>query len=530
MMRGRASNLPGGDRNMERGALRSWLCGAALSALALPAVAPRAEAQTGCVARPRVLAAQTPRARIAQLMLATKERPLAQDALWCGADSVGFGYALRTPLGEIRAAVHAPVIRVSKLSGIADARDDGVMWSGRGITGLSTAGVSLNVGDAHAVFAPVVWASENRGFPFYPARVGNRSGFASPWYDGGRSIDLPSRYGARALRAAEVGESGWWIGFPYVDAGLSASTQSWGPGRRAHLLLGPDAPGIPRVFVRTARPVATRAGLISATAFAGTLRESPFFDMDPGNDQRWLRAWSLEIAIGPVIQAALSRALMSATLMSSNNERLTTLSVRAQSPDDGASVWLELGRMGALPSVRELLTVPAANLAYVIGFEHATRIGERARLLTSIELVNLEQPTAVQGTATQDFYTSSIIPQGWTHRGRLLGASTGPGSQSQFAALDYVARRWSVGVFGERVRWNEDAFLREYLAYANRHDVSVRNGVRVGLVALGYELEVEASKGRRFNYLFQNNSYIPDLRTVDIDIPQLRVMFAPAGR
>ena len=65
------------------------------------------------------------------------------------------------------------------------------------------------------------------------------------------------------------------------------------------------------------------------------------------------------------------------------------------------------------------------------------------------------------------------------------------------------------------------------LPYPNRHDVTIRGGLRGGLVLYGNEIAVEASIGHRLNYLFQNTTFIPGYRTVDLAVPALRFAITP---
>jgi hypothetical protein len=39
---------------------------------------------------------------------------------------------------------------------------------------------------------------------------------------------------------------------------------------------------------------------------------------------------------------------------------------------------------------------------------------------------------------------------------------------------------------------------------------------------------LEASTGKRLNYQFQNATYIPGFRTVDVAIPQIKFMLTPS--
>ncbi|MDQ6612225.1 MAG: capsule assembly Wzi family protein, partial [Gemmatimonadota bacterium] len=119
---------------------------------------------------------------------------------------------------------------------------------------------------------------------------------------------------------------------------------------------------------------------------------------------------------------------------------------------------------------------------------------------------------------------------GWTQRGRMLGHWVGPGGQTQFISADWVVARSRVGLFAERARRNEDAFFREYLPYPNRHDVSLELGVRAATVKHDIEFAIDASIGKRINFEFQNATYLPNVRTVDIATPRLRIAVTPASQ
>lgn len=501
-------------------------------ALVIACAASRLEAQ-GCGAAPRDLSAASARTRDIEIARASApHRDVIADAASCTADTSYVSsrrFNLRGLRDTVRAALHRPTLRATAIGGVADSRDNGVMWAGRGASLYAGAALSIDAGPVHALMAPALWWAENRRFDIFPSRDTMRNRFASPWYAAQYSIDMPSRFGATPLTTFDLGASAIWASLGPFDAGVSASPQAWGPGLRAHLFLGPDAPGIPRIFLRTSRPIQTRLGTLSATGFLGTLSESRFFDADLSNDTRALWAWTA--AINPANSESFTVGLAHGVMLSQSafageSDQLITLFLRARSPEDGFRGWAELGRMGGLPSLRQFLTVPYFGIAYLVGFEYAARQSAGTFML-STELVNLEQPTDIRSIAPRDFYTNPAMPQGWTQRGRPLGVSTGPGSQSQWVAVDWIASRWSAGIFGERVRWNEDAFLREYLAYSNRHDVTLRTGMRLGVVARSYETTLQLSTGKRLNYLFQNGSYIPGFRTVDVSVPQLRLAITP---
>lgn len=521
-------NLPSGWLALQAGVL------AVAASVFIPS-AGVAAAQERCLGGVRELSSQSARTRLIELKATDiMHRDLIGDAS-CGTPQrtlLTRRFRFGSSGDTMSAALLQPSVRSSFVGGVADARDDGTMWSGRGANFYGSVTGALAVNRVHALLAPSMWWAENRRYDVIATRDLNRNDFASPWYAGTHSADLPLRPGVDPILQFELGASALWTSILWFDAGIAASPQSWGPGLRAHLLLGQDAPGIPRIFLRTSQPVRTAIGTISASGFLGRLTESRFFDSDPTNDNRRLWAWMA--ALNPSSSEHFSMGttgglMQSAWLSKRPLEALLTVFARARSADDAFRAWVELGRTAGSISLRNFLTIPYLGIAYIVGLEYAQPF-QRGSLSIAAELVNLEQPLDLREEPPRDFYTSEAISQGWTQRGRVLGVSTGPGSQSQWIGLDWVSRAWSAGVFGERVRWNEDALLREFLPYQNRHDVTLRMGLRGGYVTRGYEFSAQLSTGKRLNYLFQNGSFIPGFRTVDVSVPQLRFALTPLDR
>jgi hypothetical protein len=492
----------------------------ALALLAFTAAALRGQAP--CASAVRELTIVTPRARLDEL----------QKSPWLGAEWSAAGAECsrrRTAASAIRFL--SPAVRVTYLAGVPDPRDQGAAWNGRGLNLFARTGVAADLGFLHVVAAPNLWFAQNRAFDFVPGRDTSRSGFASPFYAGQFSMDLPTRFGVDRERHINAGESAAWLSAGPIDIGASSASQRWGPGLRGGLLLGADAPGIPRVFARTRAPIQA-AGAWTLSTFYGVLSESRFFDRDTTNDRRSIAAalvgWS------PSDTSAFAVGLAHAEMWNGKfgaprrhtYDQLNTVFARARFPDAGMRAWLELGRQGPIPTLGDFAAVPSDGLAYEIGLERATAV-TGGTLVTTLEFANLEQPTDVHTEPTQDFYTSRIIAQGWTQRGIPLGYATGPGSQSLHLGADWVGARWSGGVFADRVRWNEDALFREFLPNPVRHDVSLTFGVRAGAVVMGREIMVSARTGKRLNFQFQNGLYIPGFRTVDVPIPMLSLSISP---
>ena len=436
-------------------------------------------------------------------------------------------------------------LRVVYNSRIPDPRGDGALWAGRGASALIRAGFLFDYGIFHATVAPELMYEQNRPTDILAPRNAARSSFAAPFYSSGISIDMPTRMGADAITQIAPGQTALWADYHGVSIGWSASNSSWGPGLDG-LMLGNSSAGVPRAFIRTSRPVATPIGKWSASYFLGRVTESRFFDFDSLNNSRTLSA----VAIGwtpastNALALGLSRAVMRviprgtigtrnlgsafAPLNPADGDELVAFSARLHLPAARTRAWIELGHQGPL-RLRDILTSPGAGTAYRVGLERGIEYTGGAWVFL-FEAANLEMPQDFTDRQSHDFYSGWGTSQGWTQRGQLLGSGTGPGSQSQYLSADWVAADWSAGGFLERVRWNEDAMFREYLPYPNRHDVSVRVGARGSVTRGGFRTQADLSVGTRLDYLFQNADYIPDYRTVDVPLLQLKFTVTPGIR
>jgi hypothetical protein len=61
------------------------------------------------------------------------------------------------------------------------------------------------------------------------------------------------------------------------------------------------------------------------------------------------------------------------------------------------------------------------------------------------------------------FYTSSDVPTGWSHRGQVLGAGIGPGSNMNTLGVRWGKGFHTFGLHAERVVYNEDLLYNRIL-------------------------------------------------------------------
>lgn len=393
------------------------------------------------------------------------------------------------------------------------ALNTGSLWAGAGTGALIRVGARLDWGRLHVVLAPEIVREENRPFALPGAagtatldaagstRPTSASPYANPWYapGQGRTIDAPLRFGADPRSLFYMGQTALWVNVLGADVGAGTEHHWWGPGVRNALVLSANAPGFPHLFVRPTKPIDTPIGTLDVRWLRGALVESRYFDLDPLDDLRAYGAlgltWAprplphLTVGIASATYARVGSWGMIAGDFAEDLSNVLLLGVgkrRPRSERDGvwslfgrwafpatrAEAWGELARV----RVREqgtVLTAPARASAWTLGAQWAgLSVGPRALRLQG-EVTDLAQG---RGAAREPWYTSAVVPQGYTHRGRVLGAAIGPGARSAWLAADLVGGRVDAGVTWTRIAWNDD--LRASCAAAVTSAVGVRGEAR----------------------------------------------------
>ena len=463
------------------------------------------------------------------------------------------------------AKFQSPLIRVLYNSDIPDGGNDGPMWAGRGWNASVTGGAVLSLARQVATFtltvAPTVTFSENRPFAILRGADSTRSPFSSPWHVGFASADLPLRFGDQPIRRVDAGESEARVTVGPIAAGVSSTAEWWGSGIRNTLLLGNNAPGIPRGFLATSHPLRTRLGWIGAELFAGALTRSRFFDTVSVHAYRAISgarltfrpAWdsALTLGLARLSQAPIARrgrfvahSLDAITVWEplaapgdtsadgqprQRDDHLFELFFRWAFPESGFETYGEWSRIELPRSLNEWFVAPFSTQGYILGLQWVgDPLWRNYRLRLQSEVLVLDQTQVFPDRPPPDYYTGRAAIEGWTNQGQVLGASTGPGSSAQFIAMDWIGDRAQIGAFIGRTRWENDALYRQPIPGPTQHDVTIYSGVRGSLVLPWFDASGELTVGRRINYLFQNDAVTPDQRhAVDVQNVTLSWVLSP---
>jgi len=430
--------------------------------------------------------------------------------------------------------VHPPTVLTTYNSDIPDSPNQGHVWGGRGWSTGVVAGVTIRQGPLTLTLAPEWSYSENREFELRENWLFNgRYKFSPAWQTDTLSIDVPLRFGEDPLHRGGPGQSSITLAGGGVAVGYGTENHWWGPGIRNAIVLSNNAPGFPHAFLRTDGPADLGFGKLDAVWIGGELRESGYFSdwFEPESRSLSGAALTFSPALEPSLTLGVARTVYStlaedASLFGRSaavfvdwsgadelerderedpSEQIISLFGRWLLPSDRAEIYAEWARYRLPLSVRDFLSQPNHSQGYTLGMQWGRPILRESLVRAQAEFTYLERSSTFRLRPIGSYYTSLNVPQGYTHRGRVLGAAIGPGASSQWIALDLQRRESSVGVFGGRVRWNNDGYHRfPSPLLITGHDVGLQGGVRGHLRLGAISIAGEYAATQRLNYLFQN--------------------------
>lgn len=439
----------------------------------------------------------------------------------------------------------------------------GSLWAGRGLSTRTLTGLRLESSRVRIIIAPELIVSANADWPlfhqyYHPPVPPGKSPFYFPYYVGQFTIDVPMRLGDKPIRRLDAGQSTALVKAGNLEVGLSNESEWWGPGIRNAMVLSNNAPGFPHFFLRTGTPINTKLGLLEMRWLVGGLTESPFFDTVSTNNTRSFAAVATTLQTGwdPNLTLGFARSVYgtakgwgpvlfrwfdvfrrtyetSPDTSQTQRDQLFSLFGRWVFPATGVELYGEWGRTQFPVNLRALVVAPNHTQAYTLGMQWRSD-SSTGFVRVQSEITQLEQSATFRNVTSGSWYTSERVVQGYTNRGEVIGASIGPGSSSQWLAVDYVKPSWRLGGFLGRIRWNQDVHNRYgfpvYVGYCNQ-DVSLYPGVRGARVGGFGSLAAELSFQDRLTPFFQNGGGCPNNGSrLDIHNTTLSVTFAPFQR
>lgn len=338
-------------------------------------------------------------------------------------------------------------------------------------------------------------------------------------------IDDFNRFGTMPISKIFPGQSSFRYNTNYVSAGVSTENLWWGPGMRNSLVLTNHAPGFLHLTLNSVKPIPTMMGNIEFQVVMGNLPDSTPESPDnvvmrniwPGGiakkptQQRgllgyifsWNPKWTPNLHIGITGMNYYYKGAVetkpSVLLLDWENKQSTAslgaLFFRYAMPKEQAEVYFEYGRADRLATPFNILgdTIPTG---YTAGFRKVFLFSNRkaGAIQVGAEITQLQLPDGrlifnrdgIFGIPkTNSWYMHPFISQGYTNEAQVMGASIGPGSNSQTFYISWIKGWKKIGLQAERIAHNNDFYYYNYFngmtgaGDANKYWADVNFGLQV---------------------------------------------------
>ncbi|MGK6349748.1 capsule assembly Wzi family protein [Parapedobacter sp. DT-150] len=385
--------------------------------------------------------------------------------------------------------------------------NDGSMIPARGGQTKLSIGILAKYRFLTVQFQPEIVTASNRKYEELAALPG----YGWHWYyTFGNRIDMPEYFGKGGYSGAFMGQSSIRVNFDPVSFGISTENLWWGPGIRNSLLMSNTAPGFPHVTINTTRPVATAVGTFEGQFVAGTLKSSGyppsyteeskhhelfyvekpdvnryFSGLVASYQPRWIKGlslgWITTMAVNrpdrgnnlrdflPFLKPTISEVTYldagNGTEKTSEDTRIRYSSIffRWAMPAGKLELYGEYGRSLRPHDGRDRIVQAAHSRGYVLGFRKLLpsnwiQEGDLFQFGAEVTQLSFNSSYFLNDSPSPTWYTHHVVRDGYTHRGQMLGAGIGPGSNIQSAQVSWIRGLKQVGLQFERIAQKDDFF------------------------------------------------------------------------
>ncbi|WP_420581040.1 capsule assembly Wzi family protein [Reichenbachiella sp.] len=378
--------------------------------------------------------------------------------------------------------------------------NDGPVWSGRGSNASLTAGVGGNFGIVHYTFAPVFWYAQNNAYHI-PNLGLNKNPYS---YPAEGNIDWVMRYGNEAHHEFDWGQSEVRLIYKNATLGLSTANFSWGPSRYNPIIMSKNAGGFPHLDLGTARPAQTKIGSIEFKWYWGALSKSDYFDEVLENNRHYITGFTLgyqpsfikgfTMGLNRIMYtrwasgdlsakdffAAFIRNTHKGLQKNDEYDQMYSFVLEYAFPQVGLNMYLEFARNDFYGSILDLAEHPDRTRARTIGLTKTFDLDNGKLLEINYENTTLSsnQLQIIYPAISATYYVHSVVKNGYTHNGQIIGAGIGPGSNSDIFWVNFYNPKGKMGFTFQRIRFNDDYLVN---AYAGVEDEPTDYEITIGV-------------------------------------------------
>ena len=344
-------------------------------------------------------------------------------------------------------------------------QNDGALWQGKGYNTSLTAGARLEAFGFEATFKPQVSWSQNREFDYMPGVYGSEYSY---FWKG--NIDLVQRYGDSSFWTFDWGDTEIRYSWNNFTVGFGFQSPWLGPAWLNPMLGSNNAGTYPKFDIGLRKTKVYMPytdwylGEIEGRAWLGYLTESDYFDNDSTNDHRQFTGFS--VAYSPSILPELTLSINKISLARWDEKSAKYLNplydsneVEDQKVSFGAdllfpTVGFEVyGELGIDDYNGRGFADPFHTMIYTVGtIKELTFIKKVTKSKLESELIfewsnfGMSQDFQLEWKY-MGYYSHSLISQGYTQNGQIIGAGSGYFGNSQYIALRTYFSKGNVTLF-----------------------------------------------------------------------------------
>ena len=407
--------------------------------------------------------------------------------------------------------------------------NDGNMYPARGWQERYSYGVNLKLLIFDINFQPERLAVQNLTQEYYAGNTQDGNFMFKYFGMVANNIDNFRQFGYDRIEETTLGKSRAGIKFKYIAAGLSNENIWWGPGKRNSLVFTNNAAGFKHYYLKTVEPIKTYIGSFELAGVVGKLDTTKYTEIDQellnicrpckvfkNLDEReidgitinyqpkWIPNFYIGYAYSRQFYRHATNSLGDTVNFFSKDlpkQEIGSLFFRFAMPEDHAEFYGEMAMPNEAPwpwkffkeRMRPGFVFGATKLIPLKLFDSYLSLNVE---FTQLQLMNsrdiLYEGYPFSGGKPNSWYLSTLVKQGWSNNGQLMGASIGPGSNNQSISLSWNKGYNKLGVFVERTVFNNDFYYSVYYnpfafngyGYYNRYWVDLTQRLELQLMPI----------------------------------------------
>ncbi len=394
-------------------------------------------------------------------------------------------------------------------------RNNGSMVPNRGYQHIVSSGIYAEIGPLSIQLKPEYLFSENKDFEgFGEGPNGHYSAIWAKRYSLWNKIDMPERFGEKSINEILIGQSSIKLNYKGLSIGVSNENIWWGPSIRNSIMMSNHARGFKHITFNTNKPLTTKIGNFEWQIISGRLESSGFTPPNTEiehagtklyipkinqrgrtDDWRYLQGYSITyspkwisgLSLGFIRWAQAYSALYRGEYvwMEGNpswfpafqnlfrkNDRYQNYEQQTNQAagvflrwlwkESNAEIYFDYHHNDSKHNIRDLLLDSDHSRAVTIGLQKVFKISND-NYLFSWEWTQMEQSATRLLRNAGSWYEHGWTFDGYTNKGEVLGVGIGPGSNSQYFALNRIRDNEKLGLALEIIDQDNDFY---HLAFA----------------------------------------------------------------